>query len=183
MARRRRVAAMRSRLLSLALVALVAAACGGSGASPTTNPAAAASYAASQAGAASTGAGGKGKVDCTSLKAAGADLIVGVQVLAQIRTPEALASVKDKSFGNFDPDTFIASMQKLHALDGVTSPLGDPKPAIDAYIAAGQAAKALLAESSVTQADIDAYLKNVGSLSDFLGKQMAISGAMSAAGC
>jgi len=183
MAWHRRVRAMRSRLLSLALVALVAAACGGSGASSTSTPAAAAASTAASQAAATNGTGGTGKVDCASLKGPGADLIIGVQVLAQIRTPEALASVKDKSFGNFDPDTFIASMQKLHALDGVSSPLGDAKSAIDAYITAAQAAKDLMAKSSATQADVDAYLKNVGSVADFLGKQVAISGAMSAAGC
>ena len=174
---------MRSRLLSLALVALVAAACGGGGASATTNPTAAATTAASQA-AASTGTGGTGKIDCTATKQAGAEMIVGSQILAQLRTPDTVQAVKDKTIGGtFDPDTFIAAMQKLHVLDNVKSPLGDPKAAIDAYIAAGQAAKDLLAKSSVTQADIDAYLKNVGSISDFIGKQMAISGAMSAAGC
>ena len=183
MAESRRVPAMRSRLLALALVALVAAACGGGGGSSTTTPTAAASVAASQA-AASTGTGGTGKVDCSSLKEAGAQLILGSQILAQLRTPDTVQAVKDKTIGStFDPDAFIAAMQQLHVLDGVKSPLGDPKAAIDAYIAAAQAAKDLLAKSSVTQADIDAYLKNVGSISDFLGKQMAISGAMSAAGC
>jgi hypothetical protein len=174
---------MRSRLLSLALVAAVAAACGGSGASSTSNPSTAAASSAASHAAASTGTGGTGKVNCASLKEAGAQLILGTQILAQIRTPDTVASVKDKSFGNFDPDAFIAAMQQLHVLDGVSSPLGDPKAAIDAYITAAQAAKDLLAKSSVTQADVDAYLKNVGSVTDFLGKQMAISGAMSAAGC
>jgi hypothetical protein len=174
---------MRSRLLSLTLVAVVAAACGGGGAASTSNPSAAAPSSAATQAAASTGAGSTGKVDCASLKDAGGELIIGSQLLAQMRTPDSVQAIKDKTVGNFDPDKFIAAMQQLHALDGVSSPLGDPKPAIDAYIAAGTAAKELLAKSSVTQADIDAYLKSVGSISDFLGKQMAISGAMSAAGC
>ena len=175
---------MRSRLLALTLVALVAAACGGSGGSSTTNPTAAASSTASQAAASTGTGGGTGKVDCSSLKEAGAQMILGSQILAQLRTPDTIQAIKDKTIGStFDPDAFIAAMQQLHALDGVKSPLGDPKAAIDAYIAAAQAAKDLLAKSSVTQADIDAYLKSVGSISDFLAKQMAISGAMSTAGC
>ncbi len=178
-----RLGAMRSTILTFALVAVLAGACGGGGASSTTSPSTAASSAASQAAASSGTGGGTGKVDCSSLKEAGTQLIVGTQILAQIRTPDTVAAVKDKSFGDLDADAYIAAMQQLHVLDGFKSPLGDPKPAIDAYIAAAQAAKELLAKSSVTQADIDAYLKNVGSISDFLGKQMAISGAMSAAGC
>jgi hypothetical protein len=173
-------------MLALALVAVVAAACGGGGASSTSNPTAAptASSAPSQA-AASAGSGtGTGKVDCAMVKEAGAELVIGPQILAQMRTPDAVKSVKDKVVGNFDADKFIAAMQGLHVLDGYPSPLGGPKPAIDAYIAAGIAAKDLLAKASVTQAEVDAfYTTNVGSISAFLGKQMAISGAMSAAGC
>ena len=174
---------MRSRIVALALVALVAAACsGGSSSSPSAPTAAPAASAAAVATAAGTG-GTAGKVDCAAVKAAAAQLVIGVQLLAQMRTPDTVASIKSKTIGNFDPDAFISAMQALHALDGSSSPLGDPKPAIDVYLKAGQAAKALLAKDSVTQADVDAYLANVGSLTDFLGKQMAISGAMEAAGC
>ena len=180
-----RLRAMRSTLLSFALVAVLAAACGSAGGASTSNPSsAAASSAASQAAASTAAGGGTGKVNCSSLKDAGAQLIIGAQVLAQLRTPETVQGVKDKTIGgDFDPDKFIAAMQQLHALDSVNSPLGDQKAAIDAYIKAAQAAKTLLAKSTVTQTDIDAYLTNVGSITDFLGKQMAISGAMSTAGC
>ncbi len=188
MARSGIVPAMRPRLLSLALVALVAAACGGAASTPSPTAAAVApsaanpSVAASEA-AASGGGGGTGSVDCTALQPAGAQLIIGAQILAQLRTPDAVASIKSGTTLTFDPDAFVAAMQSLHVLDGHATPLGDPKPAIDAYVAAGQAAKDLLAKDSVTQADIDAYLTKVGTVGDFLGKQLAITGALSAAGC
>ena len=74
-------------------------------------------------------------------------------------------------------------MQTLHALDGYTSVLGDPKAAIDYYIKVAQAAKVLFATDPMTQAAIDTYNQNIGTVSDFLGRQTAIAGAMSQAGC
>ena len=180
-----RLRAMRSTLLTFALVAVLAAACGSAGGSSTSNPSsAAASSAASQAAPSTAAGGGSGKINCSSLKDATAQLLIGAQVLAQLRTPETIQALKDGTVGpDFDPDKFIAAMQQLHVLDSVSSPLGDQKTAIDAYIAAAQGAKALLAKSSVTQADIDAYVKSIGSITDFLSKQAAISGALSTAGC
>ncbi len=64
-----------------------------------------------------------------------------------------------------------------------TSPLGDPKAAIDTYEKAGEAAKVLFATEPVTQAAIDTYNQNVGSVGEFLSHQIAISGALDAAGC
>ena len=85
---------------------------------------------------------------------------------------------------SFDVNGLITALGDLHALDGVSSPFGDTKASIDAYEKAAKAAKALLAMNPVTQAAIDAYNKdNVGTVADFLGKQIAISGAMSEAGC
>ena len=91
--------------------------------------------------------------------------------------------VRDKVIGDFDPDTFLAAMQQLHALDGQASVLGDPKAAIEAYEDAAQAAKTLFATDPVTQDAIDAYSEHVGPVAQFLGHQAAIAGAMDAAGC
>jgi hypothetical protein len=41
----------------------------------------------------------------------------------------------------------------------------------------------LFATEPMTQAAIDTYTPNVGTVSDFLGHQVAIAGAMDAAGC
>ncbi len=159
-------------------VVLVAACSGGPGATP--NP--------SLAGAAVTpkpaasGAPAGGAVDCVAIKAAAVKLL-DIQLLAQLTTPDAVASIKAKSTGNLDPDTFLGAMHTLHALDRYAGPLGDPKAAIDFYETAGQAAKVLFATDPMTQAAIDTYNKNVGPISDFLGHQVAISGGMSSAGC
>jgi uncharacterized membrane protein YgdD (TMEM256/DUF423 family) len=120
-------------------------------------------------------------VDCTKLKAAVAQLI-GLQFLAQLTTPDNIASIK--SIGNLDLDAMLSALGDLHALDSVSTPLGNAKASIDAYEKAAKAAKVLIAMNPVTQAAIDAYNKdNVGTVADFLGKQVAISGAMGEAGC
>jgi hypothetical protein len=74
-------------------------------------------------------------------------------------------------------------MHVLHVLDGTSTPLGDPKPAIDAYEQAAQAAQVLFATDPVTQSAIDAYLEHVGSVADFIGHQAAIAAAISDTGC
>ncbi len=109
--------------------------------------------------------------------------LINVQFLAQLTTADTIAAVKAKQMGNLDLDKFLAAMHTLHALDSYSSLLGDPKAAIDFYETAGKAAQTLFAASPVTQADIDAYNQNVGTVGAFLGHQIAISGAMDAAGC
>lgn len=124
---------------------------------------------------------GGGTVDCAKLTAAASQLI-GIQLLAQLTTPDAIESIK--SIGNLDIDKLLTALGDLHALDSISSPLGDAKASIDFYQKAAKAAKALLAMDPVTQVAIDAYNKdNVGTVADFLGKQIAISGAMGEAGC
>ena len=73
------------------------------------------------------------------------------------------------------PDEFLAALHDLHALDGQTSVMGDPRAAIDACAEAGQAAKTLFATKPVTQAAIDTYNTHVGSIAEFLGHQGAIA--------
>ena len=164
-----------------ALLVAVLAACGGSATAPPANPTAVSQPSTGQTSRA-TAPAGNGKVDCATIKTAAAQLLM-VQFLAQLKTPDTIASVKAKQIGNLDLDTFLAAMHDLHALDSYSSPLGDPKAAIDFYEKAGTAAKALFATEPMTQAAIDTYNQNVGSLTAFLGHQIAISGAMDAAGC
>lgn len=163
---------MKTNLALSIVLAGVLAACGGAGPGAT---------AKTQPGATQQPAGGK--VDCTKMKAAAAQLI-GIQLLAQLTTPENVASIKSQAMGNLDIDALLSALGDLHALDGVSSPFGDTKASIAAYEKAAKAAKALFAMNPVTQAAIDAYNKdNVGTVADFLGKQVAISGAMGEAGC
>jgi hypothetical protein len=106
-----------------------------------------------------------------------------VQFLAQLKDPDTIESIKTRHIGGLELDTFLASMGKLHALDPYSSALGDPKAAIDFYEKAANAARVLFATDPMTQAAIDTYNQNVGTVGDFLGYQVAISGALDAAGC
>lgn len=161
---------MKTNAMLSILMAILLAACGGAGGPAST---------AKAPGATQKPAGGS--VDCAKLTAAASQL-VGIQLLAQLTTPETIASIK--SMGNLDLDKMLAALDELHALDSISSPLGDAKASIDFYQKAAKAAKTLLAMDPVTQAAIDAFNKeNVGTIGDFLGKQMAISGAMGEAGC
>jgi hypothetical protein len=123
-----------------------------------------------------------GQVDCDALKTAGQQLIA-VQLLAQLKTPDTIESIKNKEIGNLDLDAFLAALKVLHALDAYPSVLGDPKAAIDFYEKAGKAALVLFATEPMTQAAIDTYNQNVGSVGDFLSHQAAITGALGEAGC
>lgn len=165
---------MKSRLVTTILALTVLAACSGAGPGATTKPAA-------TSGTAATAKPG-GKVDCEAIKTA-AQQLIAIQLLAQLKTPDTIESIKNKSIGNLDPDAFISAMGTLHALDGYSSALGDPKAAIDYYIKVAQAAKVLFATEPMTQAAIDTYNQNIGTVSDFLGRQVAISGAIAEAGC
>lgn len=165
---------MKTRLVAPILVVAVLAACSGTTPGATTKPG------ATSGTAATTKPGGK--VDCEAIKTAAVQLLA-VQFLAQLKTPDTIESIKTKSIGNLDPDAFIAAMQTLHALDGYSSVLGDPKSAIDYYIKVAQAAKVLFATEPMTQTAIDTYNQNIGTVTDFLGRQTAIAGAMSEAGC
>ena len=161
-----------------ALVVVLLAACGGTSTASNPNPPAASQAATAQASNPPAG----GKVDCAALKTAAVELL-GVQLLAQLKSADTIASIKNKQFGNLDPDRFLAAMQTLHALDSYKSALGDPKPAIEAYEKAATAAKVLFATDPMSQAAIDTYNTNVGTTTEFLGHQTAIAGAMDAAGC
>jgi hypothetical protein len=167
------------KLIGPALLVAVLTACGGASSTPATNanPTSAATNSA-----ATPAPAGNGKVDCAKVKIAAQELL-SVQFLAQLKTADTIASVKAKQIGNLDLDKFLAAMHELHALDGYSSVLGDPKPAIDFYETAGKAAQTLFATTPMTQAAIDTYNLNVGTITAFLGHQTAIAGAMDSAGC
>jgi len=164
------------------LIALVAAACGGGGAASSAHPSAAVGQTSTDRPSGTTSPAGNGKIDCATINTAGQQLLM-VQFLAQLRTPDSVEPIRSKQIGNLDLDAFLAAMHDLHALDAYSSPLGDPKAAIDSYEAAGKAAQVLFATNPITQAAIDTYLQSVGTVADFLGHQVAIAGAMDAAGC
>ena len=158
------------RVVLIALVIAVVVACGG-GSKTSPGPTTATPVPA-----------GNGQVDCVKVKAAAQELL-SIQFLAQLKTADTIEQIKTKQIGNLDLDRFLAAMHDLHALDGYTSPLGDPKAAIDIYEGAGQAAQVLFATDPMTQAAIDTYDLKVGTVADFLGHQVAIAGALDTAGC
>jgi len=166
---------MHIRLAASVLAVALVAACGGAipGSTSNANPPA--------SGSTSTGQSA-GQVECAAITTAGQQLFA-VQLLAQLTTPDTIEAIRDKEIGNLDLDAFLSAMGELHALDAYTSPLGDPKAAIDVYEKAGAAAKVLFATEPITQAAIDTYNQNVGTVGDFLGRQIAISGAIDEAGC
>lgn len=165
---------MKTRLVAPLLLIVLLAACDGAGPGATTK--------SGETAATATTAKPGAKVDCAAITTA-AQQLIAVQFLAQLNSPDAIASIKSKEIGNLDLDAFIAGMQTLHALDAYPTVLGDPKPAIDFYIKAATAAKVLFAAEPVTQAAIDTYMQNVGTIGDFIGHQAAISGAIGQAGC
>lgn len=178
---------MRTRLLvPVIALAAVLSGCGSSGSTAQSSSTTAASNGSGTTTTGSDGSAsgtGSGKVDCAAIKKAGGEVVVWVQLLAQLSSPDTVASIKNKSFGNLDLDKFQADMTTLHQLDSYSSPLGDPKEAIDIYEKAGKAAKVLFATDPVTQSAIDTYMTNVGTVGKFLGHQTAIAGAMDAAHC
>lgn len=155
---------MRTRLVTAALALAVLTGCG-SGSTPSGTP-----------------KPGGGSVDCAAIKTA-AQQLLAVQFLAQLRNPDTIESIRTGQIGGLDLDKFLAGMNDLHALDSFSSPLGDPKAAIEVYEKAGKAAQVLFATEPITQAAIDTYNENVGTVGEFLGHQVAISGAIDAAGC
>lgn len=171
---------MRIRLvIPVLLVAILAACSSGSGG---TGSSAAGSQASTAPRTASTAPAGNGKVDCAPITTAAQQLLM-LQFLAQLKNPDTIDQIKTKKMGNLDLDAFLAGMHDLHALDAYASPLGDPKAAIAFYEKAGTAAQVLFATDPMTQAAIDTYNQNVGTVAEFLNHQVAIAGAIDAAGC
>ena len=173
---------MRVRLVIPILLVAMLAACSGSSATPIPSTSATSGQGSSGQQSRTTAPAANGKVDCTKINSAAQQLLM-IQFLAQLRTPDNVEQIRTKEMGNLDIDAFLAGLHELHALDSYSSPLGDPKAAIDFYEKAGKAAQVLFAADPITQAAIDGYNTNVGSVSDFLGHQIAIAGAIDAAGC
>lgn len=178
---------MRIRLLLLAALLAVLAACGSSGdpaQGGTATPGGPAATSDTATDAPTDAPAGNGNVDCAKVQAAITELIVPIQLMAQIRDPDAVSTFKEGLAGTkLEPDRILAALHDLHELDGVSSVLGNPKDAVDAYEDAATALKTLFDKASPTQADVDAYNDHIGELSTFLMHQAAISGAVDEADC
>lgn len=127
--------------------------------------------------------GGSGDFDCAEIEESLLVLGIPIQLMAQVRDPANFQSIKDGVMVQLDIDAFLASVQELRVLEAFQSPLGDPGESLDVYEEAGLAMKVLMEKDTVTQADIDEYNTNVVEVGEFLGHQIAISGALDEAGC
>lgn len=127
----------------------------------------------------------EGAVDCAAVRKAAADMIVPLQLIAQMSSPDQVDSIKANQSVPLDLDGLLAALGTLHQLDGYDQPpFGSPKPSIDDYEKAAQGAKALLSSNQLDQASVEAfYRQDVVSPSAFLTKQAAISAAVDAARC
>src|SRR5687767_12423374 len=124
-----------------------------------------------------------GAVDCAEVRSALTTMGIPLQLMAQVRDPSSIQTLKEPPVGPIDMDAFLAAIADLRVLEAYPSPLGYVKDSFDSYEQAGVALKGLLEEEAVTQADIDAYNAKIGPAGEFLAKQSAIAGAMGEAGC
>jgi len=125
--------------------------------------------------------GGPGGI-CTRLDEA-AEQLDQVPLFLQLTTPDNVNAIKAKLIGDLDLDVFFRAMVVLHQLDGSTSPMGDPRDAIDAYERAAVEAKPLFASENPSQASINAYQDEIGDPGTFLAHQTPIAAALTEAGC
>ncbi len=171
------------------LAALALAACGSSGtkadsaASSTTAASSATSGSATStaSGSATSTASGGGAAGCAALtKEDLADFLVDTQLLAQINSPESIATLKEGTIGRYTPDAFAQILTKLHgAVDGHGAPgLGDPKEALTFYEQLNAAVRQMYAANPVTEAMITAYQTQSGGVQGVLSKQIPINAAV-----
>ena len=119
------------------------------------------------------------------MKTAAATFLVQVQYLAQLRTKDAYALIKDGTV-HFDPAEMAGIIDDLRPLEGVDisslQPDGAVKKALDNYAAANDLAKQNLAvDDPFTQAKGQELADMTKDIAGFLGGQAAISEAMSKA--
>jgi len=125
------------------------------------------------------GTGGT-SIDCTVLKAPSiADYIVGIQVLAQLRSQDSVDLIKSGTLA-YDPTVMESTLTALKALAGHGVPgLGDPGPDVDFFLGANSLAKDILAtDGPVPQAKFDAIAAYEGDVGTFLGHQLSINAAL-----
>ncbi len=175
-------------LLAVAVAIALSSTAGCSSSSKSTSPPSS-STTVSSAGSSTTGASSdsSSQVDCTKVKAAGAELVVEPQKLAGLKTADAYALIKDGTV-SYDPDTFAAALNDLKSLEGVdlgSLPHSESvTQAIDAYIQANDLAKQALATSDpAASAPGQQLAQQVSDTAAFLGHQTVISEAMTAAHC
>lgn len=111
-----------------------------------------------------------------------ATYLTDTQLLAQVNSPEQVATLKTGSFGNYTPDSLAAILTKMHAaLDGhPVASFGDPKDSIAFYERLNDSVRAMFAAAPpVPKQMIDDYVSLSGGVQGVIGKQLAINAALS----
>lgn len=123
-----------------------------------------------------------GNVDCAYLRdPANQGAFLGLQLIAQIKRQSVVDSIKTGPL-TFDPAQLNAFLQKLAPLGGQSyPPFGDPKKAIDLFLASNAKAAELLAiDGPVPQAKFDELAAVTGETAAFIGAQASIGPALDA---
>ncbi len=114
-------------------------------------------------------------MDCDYFKSGdGQTYMVGVQLLAQLRTQGSVNLIKDGTLV-YDPDSMNTTLQELKKLAGHDAGLGDPGPDVDVLIQANDQAKAILAidgdvpesmfaDLTAIEGDTGAFIMRMGSI-------------------
>ena len=137
------------------------------------------------AGGGNSGGSSMSSADCAAAKAAASRLIVPIQMLVGLKTPQAFQQLTTKGSTDLagmklNVDQVLADLQSLHAFDGYNKPpFGSPKEGLDKYQAAFEAVKKLASEGTPTQAEVDEFQSSkVGSAADLIKGQEAFSAAL-----
>lgn len=178
-------ARMRIRYLLGALVVFGSTACGG-GSGTNTERTANSQPVASQAPDSSNPRAATSDVDCAGLEPRVSELLVAMQFVAQLKTPEDFKQLADKGTATpaemkLDLDASLATLSELHGLDGYDAPpFGSPKADIDAIQSGFEGAKRLAAQGTPNQAEIDEFQTSaIGPVTKWVQHQASISAALS----
>ncbi len=171
-------------------VSLLLPSCGGSSSPATTvaaatpiftAPTTAPTTAADAANEPGSGSSSNGKIDC-SIKGSPrfVDLIVGLQLIAQLNSQATVDSVKTQTIGRYDPKQLASLLEALKPLGGSDyPPFGDPADSIDLYLRANEKAAELLAiDGPIPQAKFDELSAIVGNRAKFLLGKASIGEAL-----
>lgn len=162
------------RVLVSTLVVLALAGCGGSGSitradTGTSTPSSATTAASTPDGTSTSSTPEPGGSGCDAItKDDLAAFIVGTQLLAQIRDKETLDSITGGGIGKYSPEEFGAVLAKMSFLTG------DAADGLATISAANDTVKKLAA-GGATQADFDAYQKQIGGVGGILKAQLAVN--------
>lgn len=179
---------MSARLLLAALApSFLGSACGGGDdeASPDTTTAADRSASDSSGDSTDDDDGGSPDVDCAAITEATQGLGLALQILAQLRTLDQYALVKDGTLV-LDPAATLEDIDTLRALEGVEiqAGFGSVKETLDTYEEAATLAQGNLAVNDpFADAKGDELAALTEDVAGFLGGQVALGFALDAASC